>query len=218
MDECYNLFIFATKTMKNIIFILLAIAIFSCSSNSKKDNSTSNNDSSQAIIPPNDSLLAEYAKTIFQNFETKNYRALAEWFYKDGVRFSAYAFIDTTNDIVINASEIKTATASTEVFNWGSFDGSGDPIEMTMSDYFADFVTDANFAISGEIAVNTVSQRGTTTNNIEEAYPDCDVVDLFIKGENPDFDGLDWKALRFVFKTVEGKTWLVGVIHDEWTI
>lgn len=205
------------KIMKNIIFLVLAIALFSCSGNSKKDNNTTN-DSTQVVAAPSDSLLIEYSTKVLQNFESENYRALAEWVSKEGVRFSAYAFIDTTNDMVLSADKIKTAASSTEKLNWGSFDGSGDPIEMTMVDYFADFVTDAAFAKSDEITVNKVSQRGTTNNNIEEAYPGCDVVDFFIKGENPDFDGMDWKALRLIFKTTEGKTWLVGVVHDEWTI
>jgi len=205
------------KIMKHIAFLVLVVALFSCSGNSKKENNEVK-DSSNVVVEPTDSMLIEYSNHVFKNFDTENYRALAEWISAEGVRFSAYAFIDTTKDVVLSADKIKTAASSTEKLNWGSFDGSGDPIEMTMADYFADFVTDAAFAGSGEVTVNKFSQRGNTTNNIEEAYPGCDYVDFFIKGENPDFDGMDWKALCLVFKTIEGKTWLVGVVHDEWTI
>ncbi|MBK8311687.1 MAG: hypothetical protein IPL04_13125 [Chitinophagaceae bacterium] len=32
------------------------------------------------------------------------------------------------------------------------------------------------------------------------------------------FDGMDWRSIRLVFKIKDGKYFLVGVIHDEWTI
>lgn len=30
--------------------------------------------------------------------------------------------------------------------------------------------------------------------------------------------GNDWRALRLVFELVDGRYYLVGIIHDEWTI
>lgn len=44
------------------------------------------------------------------------------------------------------------------------------------------------------------------------------VVEYYLPGENPDYGGLDWQSLRLVFQHKEGAWYLVGVIHDEWTV
>ena len=33
-----------------------------------------------------------------------------------------------------------------------------------------------------------------------------------------DFDGMDWKSLRLVFQEKDNIWYLVGIIHDGWTI
>jgi len=209
--------------MKNIFVLIFIVSIFAVACNNNPKNNSDpekKNDSTAASVKDSDSNedIIQDAKMIVLHFKNKEYNKLAEYVGPHGLRFSAYAFIDTTKDNVLSAQQIRNAAASGEKLLWGEYDGSGEPIKMTIEQYFADFVIDADFLKKGEISINEFSQRGNTTNNIREAYPGCKWVEFFIKGEDPKYDGMDWKALRLVFRPVEGKAWLEGVVHDEWTI
>ena len=209
--------------MKNIFVLIFIVSVFviSCNNTSKNNSDTEKkNDSTAASVIDSisDEKLIQDAKLILQYFKNKEYSKLAEYVGPHGLRFSAYAFIDTTKDVVLNAQQIRNAATSKDVLLWGEYDGSGEPIKMTIEQYFADFVIDADFLKKGEISINEFLQRGNTTNNILEAYPDCKWVEFFIKGEDPKYDGLDWTAIHIVFQIVEEKAVLVGVVHDEWTI
>lgn len=209
--------------MKNIFILIFVVSVFAVACNhSSKNNSDQElkTDSTAASVKDSfsDEKLIQDAKIIVKHFKNKEYHQLAEYVGPQGLRFSPYAFIDTSKDVVLNAQQIRNAATSKEIMLWGEFDGSGEPIKMTIEQYFADFVIDADFLKKGEISINEFLQRGNTTNNIREAYPGCKWVEFFIKGENPEYDGMDWKALRLVFRQNEGKAELVGVVHDEWTI
>ena len=209
--------------MKNIFVLIFVVSVFAvaCNNNSKNNSDAeTKNDSTAASLKDSvsDEDLIQDAKMIVKHFKNKEFSQLAEYVGPQGLRFSAYAFIDTSKDVVMSAPQIRNIATSSEKLLWGEYDGSGEPIKMTIVQYFADFVIDADFLKKGEITINEFSQRGNTTNNIKEAYPGCKWVEFFIKGEDPKYDGMDWKALRLVFRQVEGKAVLVGVVHDEWTI
>ena len=54
-------------------------------------------------------------------------------------------------------------------------------------------------------------------NNVNEAYPNSDVVDFYYKGSDK-YDGIDWRGMRLVFEDYQGKRYLVGIINDQWTV
>jgi len=55
-------------------------------------------------------------------------------------------------------------------------------------------------------------------NNVKEAYPGCMFIEFLIPEIDPQFEGLDWRALRLVFKKENDKLYLTGIIHNEHTI
>jgi len=205
--------------MRIILIAILAISFYSCSNNAKSHQKPAA-DSTKTVVSDSlsDEQLTEEARLILQYFNNKEYDKLAKSTGSEGLRFSPYAFIDTTADVVLSADQLRKAATSKEKLVWGNYDGSGEPIKMTIAEYFADFVYDTDFLKKGEVSVNEFTQRGNTTNNIKEAYTGCVYVDFLIRGEKAEFDGIDWKAIRIVFRLVEGKAVLVGVVHDEWTI
>lgn len=204
--------------MKYFILTAFILSFYACST---KQSKTENNqiDSTQTEIVPADSQLIAMSKSILNAFQQKDYKSVAEYISLDlGLRFSPYAFIDTIHDQHFSRSEFLSSIDNKALIEWGKYDGSGEPIEMTFKDYFSRFVVDIDFVKLGEVTVNEFSQRGNTINNIKEAYPGCFYVDYLIKGIDPQFDGMDWKAIRLVFKPINGKIWLIGIVHDEWTI
>jgi hypothetical protein len=141
-----------------------------------------------------------------------------------GVRFSPYTFVQVEpgpmgdQDLVFGASEVAGLMSDPAVYQWGLYDGSGEPIEGTFPDYYGRFVYDADFAQPNAIGYDRVVGRGNTINNIDESYPQSTTVEYHFEGFDPQLAGMDWRSLRLVFERLEGAWYLVGIVHDEWTI
>lgn len=143
---------------------------------------------------------------------------LAVYVHPDkGGRFSPYGHVDIANDVVFVKDELPSLMESSRIYRFGAFDGAGEPIMMTFSDYFHKFVYDVDFANPHRIGNNIVIGKGNTLENIREAYPNGVFVEFHFTGFDEQYDGMDWKSLRLVFEQ-EGGTWrLGGVVHDQWT-
>ncbi len=109
---------------------------------------------------------------------------------------------------------------------WGRYDGSGEPIRLSFREYVDRFVDDAPYAASGQVAVDTRQGAGTVADDAAEAYPGGRIVEYHVPGTDPSSGGMDWKSLRLVFEKRRGegdagepgRWYLVGIIHDQWTI
>jgi hypothetical protein len=141
-----------------------------------------------------------------------------------GLRFSPYTYVRVgsgtsgQDDLVFTAAEVKGLFDDTTVYEWGQFDGSGDPIEMTFTQYYDRFVYDVEFAYPDAVAYNLFIGQGNTINNIPQVYPDAATVEYHFEGFDPQYAGMDWRSLRLVLEEKAGTWYLVGIVHDEWTI
>lgn len=97
-----------------------------------------------------------------------------------GVRFSAYAWVDVDSDVRLSRAQVTRFWADRRVYLWGHQDGSGDPIEMTPSEYCRRYVSDRDFSRSTSISINGDRAYGNTVNNAAEAYPDSMRVEYYI--------------------------------------
>ncbi len=198
--------------------LLLFAAIFSCLSifliqDSYSVTGKNNN--------PGDSTLLKLTAEILEVIKARNYADLAEYFHPEsGVRFSPYAYIDTAVDLVFTKKSFykEFKTKSTSKLIWGYFDGSGDTIRLSIDDYFKRFVYDVDFLNAEKTTVNSSTAHGNTINNIAAIYDGLHYTESYFSGFDEKFGGMDWRALRLVYKEHEGKYYLVGIIHDEWTI
>lgn len=134
-----------------------------------------------------------------------------------GVRFSPYAFVRDEHQVFM-PEELPGLLGSEEVYTWGNYDGTGEPIELEFEEYYEEFVYSADFADPEQIAVNERLGQGNTINNIDEFYPEASFVEYYFSGFEEEYEGMDWESLRLVFVQEGGAWWLVGVVHDEWTI
>jgi hypothetical protein len=149
----------------------------------------------------------------------RDLKALASMIHPTkGVRLSPYAYVDPSSDVVLSARQVEDGFSDGTVRTWGTADGSGDPIRGSFSAYFDRFVYDADFASAKEVSLDRVLGSGNTINNTQKVYATASVVELHIPGQDPQFEGMDWRSLRLVFEREGERLWLVGVIHDEWTI
>lgn len=135
-----------------------------------------------------------------------------------GIRFTAYAYINTSKDIVFTKQEAKNLLSNTKKYKFGVYDGIGTDIYLTFLDYYKRFVYDQDFLNAPQVSYNSAIGGGNSINNIKSAYPDGKFVEYHFPGFEEKYDGMDWRSLRLVFEK-SGSTWyLVGIVHDEWTI
>jgi len=135
-----------------------------------------------------------------------------------GVRFSPYSYVSTQGDLVFTADKIRNGATDQTKYVWGTYDGSGFPIEQTFQQYFKSFVYSHDFANAKEVSYNRSIGGGNTSNNIFDAYPRSIIVEYHFPGFDPNSEGMDWESLRLVFEESNGTWYLVGVVHDQWTI
>lgn len=135
-----------------------------------------------------------------------------------GVRFSPYGYVDVANDLVFTATQVAGLSSDTTLRTWGSFDGTGFPIDMVFAAYYDRFVYDADFANPQYIGVNNIIGMGNTLINLGDVYPNGTFIEFHFSGFDPQYEGMDWRSLRLVFEEHGGQWMLVGVVHDEWTI
>jgi hypothetical protein len=175
-------------------------------------------DSAQARIAKN-SVLTSLTKEVFTIFKNKEYSKLDSLIHpEEGVRFSPYATVSAEDKKFSREEFNKLVTANkNKKINWGSFDGSGDPISLTAAEYFKRFVYDANFVNPEKYDINNFIQTGNSINNLNTKYEGSDFTESHFSGSKKS-GGIDWKSVRLVFKEMGGKYYLVGIVHDQWTI
>ena len=168
-----------------------------------------------------DSVLLKLTDNILATLKNKNYSAFANYIHPQiGIRFSPYAYVDTIRDIRFTRQKfINEVTGSEQdMIVWGEFTGTGDPITMRLDNYLKRFVYDVDFVKPEKRSVNEFLGSGNSLNNLDSVYKDCDFTESYFSGFEKKYEGMDWKTLRLVFKERNKKFFLVGIIHDEWTI
>jgi len=168
-----------------------------------------------------DSVLLRLTNNILVALKNKNYSAFADYIHPaSGIRFSPYGYVDTLSHLRFSRDKF-IATAkddNQEMIVWGKFDATGDPIKMTLNNYLQRFVYDVDFIKPEKRTVNEFIGTGNSLNNLLSVYKNCDFTESYFSGFKKEYAGMDWKSLRLVFKERNGKFFLVGIVHDEWTI
>ena len=168
-----------------------------------------------------DSVLLKLTQTILATLKNKNYPAFANYIHPiEGIRFSPYGYVDTMHDIKLSKQKFITEAGNPDqgMMVWGAFDGTGDPIKMTLNNYMNRFVYDVDFIKPEKRKVNEFIGGGNSLNNLLSVYRDCDFTESHFSGFDEKYGGMDWKSLRLVFRNRNGRFLLVGIVHDEWTI
>jgi hypothetical protein len=158
------------------------------------------------------------AELVINSLADKDMEMVANFVHPErGVRFSPYAFVRDEHQVFL-PQELPDLLVSEVVYTWGNYDGTGEPIALEFEEYYEEFVYSADFADSEQIAVNERLGQGNAINNIGEFYPGSSFVEYHFSGFDEEYEGMDWESLRLVFVQKDGAWWLVGIVHDEWTI
>lgn len=224
--------------MKQLFIAIIAISLLiACNDRSGNRSEVSTNtsiqsaqrkeDSLQKVINDSiqfsfrkDSILLSATQNVLTALKNKNYSAFANHIHpEEGIRFSPYGYIDTNRHIKFSRSAfIDLVNKTDQSLIWGEFDGTGDPIKMTLNNYMQRFVYDVDFIKPENFKVNDFIGFGNSLNNLSLVYKDCDFTESHFSGFDEKYGGMDWRSLRLVFKERNKRFYLVGVVHDEWTI
>jgi hypothetical protein len=135
-----------------------------------------------------------------------------------GVRFTQYSHIFTDSDLVFTKEEVSEFGSDETVYTWGIYDGSGEDIVLTPMAYYDRFVYDEDYKNADEISYNTIISSSGMMENQFEIYENAIIVEYYFDGFDPEFYGMDWSSLRIVYEKYKDNWYIVGIIHNEWTI
>ncbi len=213
--------------MKIVYSLILSLLFLSACTNDKKatteeeekKDSTSIQQDSLPIIAKEEISISDLTQTILKEIKNKNYTSLIQYIKADsGLRFSPYGFVNTNTDIVLKPEQFRSLLNDSTKLVWGHYDGSGDDIYLSLTEYFDKFVYNADFLKPEKFSLNQSASKGNSLNNIMEVYPNAEYTESYFSGFKKKYAGMDWQALRLIFTMEGGKYYLVGIVHDQWTI
>lgn len=163
--------------------------------------------------------LLKQSYAVLNAFKEQNFKDLSKLVHPTkGVSFTPYSTVDRSTDRTLTTTDLLEAKENNNVYIWGLQDGSGFPIQLSILDYFNEYVYNANYVNAPIVGVNTVISSGNSLENVSEAYPNCYFVEFYFPGIDPENKGFDWCGLKLVFEPSAKDYILVGIIHSEWTI
>ncbi len=169
--------------------------------------------------PSPDSVLILMTRKILTAVKNKDFKSFAEFMHPvSGVRFSPYGYIDTSKDVILTANELVDNLKNNASIRWGIFDGKGDTILLSVREYFEKFIYDVDFLNAEKTSANKMIGGGNSLNNLDSIYKDKNFTESYFSGFDKKYEGMDWRSLRLVFEKYNGAMYLVGIIHDQWTI
>ncbi len=216
------------KAFITLLTILLALTITACAGNNEQEGNNQEEENNIEIEYTEDGLIKpESAKQIIEEtsdkvieaISEKDAETIAEYTHPEkGLRFTPYTNVSIEEDVVFSKEEIKNFFEDKKEYTWGYYDGTGDEIKLTPSEYYEEFIYSEDFKNAEQIGYNEVLSFGNMLENQFEVYEDPIIVEYYFPGFDPQYEGMDWKSLRLVFEEYQNEWKLVGIIHNQWTI
>ena len=166
-----------------------------------------------------ETIISEKASILIEAIRDKDADTISEHVHPEkGVRFTPYTYVSVEDDIVLTKEDMAIFFEDENEYLWGYYDGKGNEILLTPSQYYEEFIYSEDFVEAPEIGYNEVLSSGNMLENQFDVYDLPIIVEYYFAGFDPEFEGLDWRSLRLVFEEYDGEWLLVGIIHNQWTI
>jgi hypothetical protein len=141
--------------MKNILFVLLMVVVLSACNGGKSKSESNNKPETDTVVKSKEVSLDELTVEVLTILKNKEYKKLADYIHPElGLRFTPYAFIVVEEDVCLKPAEFLSEIEKQNVLNWGAYDGTGDPIKLSINEYFTEFVYTADFLNAEKKSLN----------------------------------------------------------------
>ena len=148
-----------------------------------------------------------------------DYEALSKMIHPEkGVLFAPYSTVDPETNLTFSAQEIARLKEDTKTYFWGSSNGNGLPIELTLLEYFQTFVFHTDYTMAPEIGVNKILKTGNSLENVLQVYEHAVTVEFHFPPLSEETEGMDWCSLKLVLEPYEKTYKIVAIVHSQWTI
>ena len=163
-------------------------------------------------------IVGAQSRGVVRALQSNDTRTLAQYVHPTrGVTFSPYIFVSPKDNLTFRAGQIRHLANHPKKWDWGQFDGTGDPMKLTWNQFRQNILVPRAYLPSADESFNQIHHNGNIPNNVDEAYPGAIIARYYLTGANPDYGGLDWRALYLAWRPV-GQTWyLVGIAGDQWS-
>ena len=163
---------------------------------------------------PENAEMTSLAFSILGYIRDDDFASLSQVVHPEyGVIISPYATVNLSTNQRFSADEIAALGTNTHTYMWGVYNGSGEPITLTPTEYFSKFIPAAEFLGDTIVGINQIVKRGNALDNITDEFPNVKFIDFHLPG-----DDLDWSSLRFGFEEYEGSLRLTVIVYNMWTI
>lgn len=166
------------------------------------------------IIDVDDVDVVELWQTVLTALKNDDMQSLTSFIDPEiWVRFSSYWNV-TDDDVVLFADDLLWERNET-LTRW-MYDGSGNPIEMTIKQFFEEFVYNHDYLQAPEVIKWNMITRWNTIININEYYPNWNCIEYYFPAFNPEYGWMDWESLVLIFDKNSHK--LIWISHEQWTV
>ena len=199
------------------------VLLFGCTNNKQETKETPISKPDTVAVPNGNTLterdsISAIGREVLVLLKAKNYPELVKYFSPNGVLFSPEATVDKANAKTLTAEDFLMSINKKWILTWGSYDGSGKLIKLTVPKYLEDFVYNADYLNAEAVGYDEILKQGNSINNVKTVYPNHHFIDYHFSGFDQKYEGMDWTSLKLVFEKEDGQYFLVAFIHDQWTI
>lgn len=161
--------------------------------------------------------ITKLSASVLSALKSRDFANLAKYVHPTkGLRLSPYSYINSQY-LVFSSSQLPNLPVDKTIYTWGTYDGSGFSIQLTFADYHKKFIFDRDYTLAPQVKYNQLIKTGNTMSNISEFYPNAQFVEYHFPDTKAQ-EFMDWSSLRLIFEKYQDKYYLVGIVHDYWTI
>ncbi len=158
------------------------------------------------------------AKEAVQALKDKNLVLLSRMVHPSkGIVFSSSVCMDANAKTLTRQQVQALSFVDPSQFQTVVNNCSAEPMDFTFSEFYKRFIYDVDYSTTGRIFVDDDFEHGECPNNVDEVYPDADIVEfLYPSSDQEEAYGVPWKALFLVFeKGDDEQYYLVAIAHGE---
>lgn len=163
--------------------------------------------------------LLDFAYTSLSYIHMRDYSSLSSTVHPEyGLVFSPSSTVTLSSNKCFSMQQVSDFTDDMTDYVWGVKEN-GEPIELTVEEYFSQYVYINDYSNAEIIGINEIVRSGNALENVREVFPEAYFVDFYVSGENQNMmeGSISWTILRLVFEEYESKLKLTAVIHSEYT-